>query len=151
MKKTLLKFTPVALLALAACNNSETPVEGKEAEAEAAVEEPVELPPSIVANDVYRCADGTILYVDFLGTEGADGPKSGANIRIGEKTATAINVQTPKPEPLPEGEAEDGASDPAEAQAAGPMASADGEATLEGEGTSIKVKLPGKGAQSCKG
>jgi len=154
MKKNLLILAPVAMLALAACNNSETPADGELADGDQAVElaEPVEMPAPIVHSDVFRCADSSILYVDFFGNDGADGPKTGAAIRVGDKTAEPIRVEAAAPvaATLPEGEAVDGASDTEATVADGPMKSADGEATLSGDGASINVKLPNKGAQTCK-
>lgn len=141
MKKTLLILAPLSMLALAACNKSETPAAdadtdaAKTADATAA---PVEMPPAITSSGVYRCADNTILYVDFLGANEA------ANIRVGDKGATPTQVKAEKP-------AAD-ATAPAAADApAGPMKSADGETMLTGSGASINVKLAGKGAQTCKG
>ena len=137
MKKTLLMLTPVAMLALAACNNTETPADG-DAEDAATAEEtaaPIEMPPPITASTTYRCADNTILYVDFLGDNVA------ADIRVGEKTAPAVRVTAPEAETAAEGE---------EAAPAGPMKSADGETTLSGSGKQINVQLAGKGAQTCK-
>ena len=140
MKKTLLILAPVAMLALAACNKSETPAEG-EADATAAAEpaEAIEMPPAITAEGTYRCADNTILYVEFYGDN------VGAAIRVGEETALPVRVDAPKAEVPAEGEAS-----AAEAAPAGPMKSADGETTLAGSGKQINVKLPGKGAQTCK-
>lgn len=152
MRKTLLKITPVAMLALAACSNSETPAEGEAAEGEEAAEvaEPVEMPAPIVKDDVYRCADSTVIYVDFFGRDGADGPKTAAAIRAGDKLAEAIRLEAPKPEAEIEGEGEDGASDAEAVAPEGPMVSADGEATLSGDGAAIQVKLPNKNVQTCK-
>ncbi|MEE9434548.1 MAG: hypothetical protein V3V15_09960 [Sphingorhabdus sp.] len=152
MKKTLLFIAPVVMLALAACNKSEAPNDGEAGAdgANTATSEPIEMPPSIVAGDVYRCGDGTILHVDFLGNEGTDGPKLAADIRVGDQTAPATRVDAPKAEAPVEGEAADTADTEAE-KPAGPMVSADGETTLSGEGASINVKLSGKGAQTCKG
>lgn len=135
MKKNLLLLAPLSMLALAACNQTETTevAEGEAVETPAA---PVELPPSITSSGTYRCADNTILYIDYFGDNVA------ADIRIGEKTALATRVNAPKPEAAEGEEAK-----PAE----GPMVSADGEATLSGTGKQIKVKLPGKGEQVCKG
>ncbi|MGB5078412.1 MAG: hypothetical protein WBO17_13115, partial [Sphingorhabdus sp.] len=68
MKKTLLLLAPLSMLALAACNKSETPAEGEAgADTAAAPEAPMAMPPAITASGTYRCADNTILYVDFLG------------------------------------------------------------------------------------
>ena len=146
MKKTLLILAPVAMLALAACNKTETPAEGEanagaDATKEAAA--PMAMPPSITASGVYRCADSTVLHVDFLGANEA------ADIRVGDKTATAIRVSAPAPA-APAADAAPAAAPAAEAAPAGPLKSADGEAMLSGSGKSINVKLPGKGAQSCK-
>jgi hypothetical protein len=146
MKKTFLILAPVAMLALAACNKTETPAEGEaaagtEAKKEAAA--PMAMPPSITASGTYRCADSTVLYVDFLGANEA------ADIRVGDKTSAAIRVSAPAPAAPAAGAAP--AAPAAEATPAGPMKSADGEAMLSGSGKSINVKLPGKGAQSCKG
>ncbi|MBL0925631.1 MAG: hypothetical protein IBJ12_14350 [Sphingomonadaceae bacterium] len=140
MKKTLLLIAPLSMLALAACNKSETPA-GGDATAETATTTaaPVELPPAITASGTYRCADNTILYVDFLGKNEA------ADIRVGDKAATAIRVTAPVAEAPATGTAPT-----AEAAPAGPMKSADGESSLSGSGAQINVKLAGKGAQTCK-
>ncbi len=141
MKKHILLIAPLSMLALAACNKSETPAEGEAAEAAATkTAEPVELPPAITATGTYRCADNTILYVDFLGQNEA------ADIRVGDKTATAIRVAAAAP-------AADAAADAAkaeEAKPAGALKSADGSTMLTGSGKQINVKLADKGAQTCK-
>ena len=139
MKKSIMILAPVAMLALAACNKSETPAEGEGEAVTAEPEAPMEMPPAITASTTYRCGDNTILYVDFLGENVA------ADIRVGEKMATAIRVNAPKAEVPAEGEASEAAAAPT-----GPMKSEDGEASLSGSGKQINVKLPGKGAQTCK-
>lgn len=142
MKNKLLLIAPLSMLALAACNKSETPAaEGDAAKTAEAPAAPVELPPSITASAIYRCADNTILYVDFLGKNEA------ADIRVGDKSAPSVRVTAPKAEAPAEGAAP--AAD-AEAAPAGPMKSADGTATLAGSGKQINVKLADKGAQTCK-
>jgi hypothetical protein len=143
MKKTILFLAPLSMLALAACNKSETPAEGETtAEATAA---PIEMPPAITATGTYRCADNTILYVDFLGANVA------ADIRVGDKAATAVRVMAPTPETPVAGAAPAAdATAPAEIAPAGPLKSADGESSLSGSGKQINVKLAGKGAQTCK-
>ena len=136
MKKTLLILAPLSMLALAACNKTETPAADADAEATtaaAATAEPLPMPPSITASNTYRCADSTILHVDYLGKNEA------ADIRVGEKTAAAVRVNAPK--------AEAGAT----AAPTGPMKSEDGKTSLSGSGAQINVKLADKGAQSCKG
>ena len=93
MKTPLLILAPLSMLALAACNQTETPAAGEAdaTKAAAAVEE-IEMPPAITASGTYRCADNTILYVDFLGANEA------ADIRVGDKAATAVRVTAPAPE-----------------------------------------------------
>jgi hypothetical protein len=143
MKKSLIIFAPLSMLALAACNNSETPASDDAAgtDTAAAPATPVELPPAITATGTYRCADNTILYVDFLGKNEA------ADIRVGEKSATAVRVTAP----VAEAPAANATAAPAtDVKPAGPMKSADGENSLSGEGKQINVKLAGKGAQTCK-
>ena len=140
MKKNLLILAPVAMLALAACNKTETPAEGEAAAAAAAPAAPIELPPSITASATYRCADNTILYVDFLGANIA------ADIRVGDKTATATRVA----QAVAAAPAAGAAAPAAEVAPAGPLKSADGETSLSGSGKQINVKLAGKGAQTCK-
>ena len=142
MKKTLLILAPLSMLALAACNKSETPTEGEVgAEGAAVTAAPVEMPPAITATGTYRCADNTILFVDFLGANEA------ADIRVGDKAATAVRVSAAAPAPV----AGAAPATPApEAVPAGPLKSADGESSLSGSGAQINVKLAGKGAQTCK-
>lgn len=140
MNKTLLLLAPLSMLALAACNKTETPAES-EATAAAATAAEVELPPAITATGTYRCADNSILYVDFLGKNEA------ADIRVGEKSAMAVRVTAPKAE-VPAADA--AATAATETAPAGPMKSADGESSLSGSGNQINVKLAGKGAQTCK-
>ena len=141
MNKTLFILAPLSMLALAACNKSETSAADEAAGTETAAvpAAPVELPPAITASGTYRCADNTILYVDFLGKNEA------ADIRVGDKSATAVRV-TPPVSDAPVA----GTEPVADAAPAGPMKSADGESSLSGEGKQINVKLAGKGAQTCK-
>lgn len=140
MKKTLLFIAPLSMLALAACNKSETPAADADAAKTAEAAAPVEMPPAITASGTYRCADNTILYVDFLGKNEA------ADIRVGDKTAAAVRVSAAKVEAPA-----DGAAPAADAAPAGPMKSEDGKSSLSGSGAKINVKLADKGAQTCKG
>ena len=143
MKKTLLILAPLSMLALAACNKSETPADGEAgSDTAAAPAAPIEMPPAITASGTYRCADNTILYVDFLGANEA------ADIRVGDKAATAVRVSAA----VAVAPAADAATPPApvEAAPAAPLKSADGESSLSGSGKQINVKLAGKGAQTCK-
>lgn len=139
MQKKLLLIAPLSMLALAACNQSETPAAEGEAKgtAEAPAAPAAPLPPAITAQKTYRCADNTIVHVDFLGANEA------ADIRVGDKTAAAVRVSAEAPAA--------GATPPADAKPAGPLKSADGETMLSGSGSQINLKLAGKGAQTCKG
>jgi hypothetical protein len=147
MKNTLSLLAPLSMLALAACNQSETPMPDAEADAASAAQKAAAepMPPPITSSGVYRCGDNTILHVDFFGANEA------ADIRVGEKTATAIRVIAPKPEaPVETAPPADGKAPAAAASPAGPMKSADGTTTLAGSGKQINVKLAEKGAQTCK-
>jgi hypothetical protein len=143
MNKSVLILAPLSMLALAACNKTETPTDGEAgSETAATTAAPIEMPPAITASGTYRCADNTILYVDFLGKNEA------ADIRVGDKAATAVRVTAPAAEAPAAGAVP--AAPAAGAAPAGPMKSADGENSLSGEGKQINVKLVGKGAQTCK-
>jgi hypothetical protein len=117
-------FALFPLLALAACNSKPNVVNApddddmKTAVANAA---PVTLPPSILATKTFRCADNSVVTVDFYGdnASGAVHPKTGSPIVL-------------------------------KAPAAGqPMVG--GGYTLDGKATdsSVKITEPGKDAQSC--
>ena len=144
MNKKLLLIAPLSMLALAACSKSDTPAADadatKTADASAA---PVKMPPPITAQETYRCADNTIVHIDFLGANEA------ADIRVGDKTAVAIRVSPEVEAAAAPADATAPAAD--EAKPAGPLKSVDGETVLTGSGQQINLKLAGKGAQNCKG
>jgi hypothetical protein len=142
MTKNLLILAPLSMLALAACNKTETP-KAEETTTTAAPAAPIALPPSITASGVYRCADNTILYVDFLGKNEA------ADIRVGDKTAAATRVTQEVAAPAAPA-AGAPATPAAEPAPSGPLKSADGATSLSGSGKQINVKIAGKGAQTCK-
>jgi hypothetical protein len=142
MKKNLILIAPLSMLALAACNKSETPAADTEADGNvaAAPATPVAMPPAITSSGVYRCGDNTILYVDILGKNEA------ADIRVGDKAAAAVRVTAPP------AEAPAASAAPAtEPKPAGPMKSADGKTSLSVNGKNINVNIAEKGAQTCKG
>jgi hypothetical protein len=142
MNKKLILIAPVAMLALAACNKSETPAADAEGDTAKTAEAPATpLPPAITSSGVYRCGDGTILHVDVLGANEA------ADIRVGDKTATAVRVTAPAAAAPAAG----ATPAPAEAKPAGPMKSADGKTSLTIAGKNVNVMLADKGAQTCKG
>lgn len=146
MNKKLLLIAPLSMLALAACNKSETPAAETDAAKTAEAAAPVKMPPPITAQETYRCADNTIVHVDFLGANEA------ADIRIGDKTAIAIRVSAEVSAPADAAAPVDAAAPAADAaKPAGPLKSADGETILSGSGKQINLQLAGKGAQNCKG
>jgi hypothetical protein len=119
-------FALLPLLALAACNSKPNVVntsdddDMKTAVANAA---PVTLPPSILATKTFRCADNSVVSVDFY--------SDNASASLHPKSGSPIALKAP---------------------AAGqPMAG--GGYTLDGKATdaSVKITEPGKDAQSCDG
>ena len=69
MTRTTLLITLAAAAALAGCNKEDhTIVAGgpPEDNTTAASNGPVALPPSITASKVYRCADNTVVYVNWM-------------------------------------------------------------------------------------
>ena len=126
MNKTMLILGLTA--ALAACTGEDhnivadsTPKDDFNAAAEVGN---VVLPPAIQASKTYRCADNTIVNVDWL----ADGKS--ATIRVQGGATSAVST----------------------AEAGQPMTGADG-STLAGTATasSVKIGLAGKPAQTCNG
>ena len=83
----------------------------------------VQLPPSIIGTKLYRCADNSVVTVDYL----SDGKS--ANVRAGKATT----------------------STPVSAPAAGQPMTADGGYSVEGSPTasSAKIAVPGHPAQTC--
>ena len=68
MMKPSLLSAPVALLALAACNNKPTVVDGPADPMANAIKNapPVTLPPPIAATIEYRCKDNSLVTVDWF-------------------------------------------------------------------------------------
>jgi hypothetical protein len=124
-----IRFAPAltGLLLLAACNSQSNNIVADEApddqKAALAHAKPVELPPAILATKTYRCADSSIVYVDWF-----SGDKS-ANLRI-EKGGTPTMVK---------------------ADEAGKPMTADGGFAVSGKSTdkTIKATVPGHKEQSC--
>lgn len=110
--------------ALAACNNEDhNIVAGGPEDDFNAAEANVVLPPAIQASKTYRCADNTIVHVDWL----ADGKS--ATVRVGEGSPTSVS-----------------------ATEAGQPMTAEGGYSVAGsaDAASAKIAVPGKSAQSCK-
>jgi hypothetical protein len=125
MTRMPLLITIAAAAALAGCNNTDhNIVAGSEPGDNVEANAPVALPPTISASKIYRCADNTVVYVDWLSDNKT------ANIRT-DPNGTPTQVTAAEP--------------------GKPMAGPAGY-TLEGTaaGTSIKAAVPGHAAQSCK-
>ncbi len=124
MNKHLLALGLIA--ALAACNKEDHTIvaDGPSGDTSAAASANVVLPPSIQSSKTYRCADNLIVHVDWL----SDG-KSATVMPDKASTPTMVTA----------------------AEAGQPMA-AEGGYSLAGSATaaSVKIGVPGHGAQSCK-
>ena len=133
MKKTLLLIAPVLMLSITACGptREEQAAEAAKAEEAERAESLKDLPPALTITEqgTYKCADNTVVKVEFLGE------KEAASIVVGSDAP--IRVDAPK-----------GADGKIVADRA--MKSADGATVLAGSGDSINLTLAGKGAQSCK-
>lgn len=114
-----------ATAALAGCNKeSHTIVSGSldSGESNSAKNATVQLPPSIVATKLYRCADNSVVTVDYLSDN------KSANVHVGQGAATQVTAAEPgKPMSAAGGYSVDG----------GPTSS------------SAKIAVPGHPAQSC--
>jgi hypothetical protein len=127
MTRTPLILIVVAAAALAGCNKeSHTIVAGPDTgeNAEAAANGPISLPPAIVATKLYRCADNSVVSVDYL----SDGKS--ANVHAG-KGAPAVQVAALEP---------------------GQPMTGEGGYSVEGapDGAAAKIAVPDHPAQSCK-
>lgn len=127
MTRTPLLIMLGAAAALAGCNKADhTIVAGGPPgdNLSEATNTPVTLPPSIVAQKIYRCADNQVVYVDWLSDN------KSANVRT-EKGGSPIQVTAP--------------------EAGKPMTAAGGY-SVEGSASasSAKIGVPGHPAQSCK-
>ena len=116
----------VASLALMACEK-ETIDPGAErneiAAANAANAPKVVLPPSITATKTYRCADSSVIHLDWLSD------KMSANFRA-EESGTPVQLKA--------------------AEAGQPMTAEGYSLTGDATAASITITRPGKGSSSCK-
>lgn len=128
MKRIALIITLAAAAALSGCGNESHNIVagGPEPDENApASNTGVELPPVVVATKIYRCADNTIVHVDWMSDN------KSANVRM-DKSTSPTHVAAPeagKPMVGPAGYSVEGSSNAA----------------------SAKIAVPGHPAQSCKG
>src|SRR5437868_11743387 len=125
MTRTPLLITLAAAAALAGCNSKDhTIVAGPDTGESSAANGPVELPPSIAASKIYRCADNKVVYVDWLSDNKT------ANVR-NEPGGAPTQVTAP--------------------EAGKPMTAAGGY-SVEGSAaaSTAKIAMPGHPSQSCK-
>jgi hypothetical protein len=92
-----------ALLALAGCNNAPQTINTIEADTNAPTVQlnASDLPPSIIANKIYRCSDNSLFYVTFYsdnsamlrrGSSSADGTRLTGTAASGPFTADGNSV-----------------------------------------------------------
>ena len=128
MTRTPFLITLAAAAALAGCNKEgHTIVAGQdtgENATNAAANGPIALPPSILATKLYRCADNSVVTVDYLSDN------KSANVHV-DKGAPVVQV--------------------AATEAGQPM-SAPGGYEVDGSASSptAKIAVPGHPSQSCK-
>lgn len=131
MKTTLLPLAAAlaASLLLSACgsgsesapaptNNTDADAMGENFTASAGVE----LPPAVKESKTYRCADASVVYVDFYADDVS------AAIKTSKEGAGTKLTASAKGEPL----------------------TAEGGYSVSGTGTPVQIAVPGKKAQSCK-
>lgn len=102
MTRTLTILSMVAAAALAGCDNSDhTLVAGEPYDPQAnavANLQNVQLPPSIVASNAYRCKDNSLVYIDWLSDDTARVKKSrdevGTTVTKGEEGTYTAEGQT---------------------------------------------------------
>lgn len=129
MNRTLPLLTLVVAAALAGCDQADQTIVQKGPPDPMAEQlknaPPVELPPAIVATHPYRCADNSLIYVDWLQDN------KGANVRTDKASAST---------PLRPG-----------ADGQPPFTAAGGySVTGSAEATTINTTLPGKSSQTCR-
>lgn len=128
MTRTTIILTLAAAAALAGCGNENRNIVGRGPDegtpANALANANVQLPPSIAVSKIYRCADNTVAYVDWLSDS------KSANIRT---------VQAGVPTRLTAAEPGKPMTGPAGYSLSGVPSAA-----------SVTIAVPGRKAQSCK-
>lgn len=126
MTRTPLLLTLAAAAALAGCQKHTIvadPNRPDEVNNNTVANANVQLPPSIIATKLYRCADNSVVTVDYLSDN------KSANVRTGKSEAsTQVTTDTP-----------------------GKPMTAEGGYSVEGSPTSssAKIAVPGHPAQTC--
>jgi hypothetical protein len=126
MTRTPLFISLVAAAALAGCSKeNQNAAAGMADEAtNAAANVGVQLPPSITASKIYRCADNTVVYVDWLSDN------KSANVRT-DQAGTPTQVTAAEP--------------------GKPMTAAGGyEVSGTASSSPVRIAVPGHPTQSCK-
>lgn len=118
----------VAAALLAACNKEDHTIVAGSGPADettnVAANAPVELPPTIAATKIYRCADNALIYVDWLSDN------KSANIRT-DRNGSPTHLTAP--------------------EAGKPMTAAGGyELSGTADASSAHIAVPGHPSQSCK-
>jgi hypothetical protein len=122
MTRTPLLITLVAAAALAGCSKNNTISNTGDNAADANVA--IQLPPSVAASKIYRCADNQLIYVDWLSDNKT------ANVRT-EQNGTPTQVV---------------AAEPGKPMTGGTGYSLTGSATA----STVTLARPDHGSQSCK-
>ncbi|HET8750079.1 MAG TPA: hypothetical protein VFM42_04990 [Sphingomicrobium sp.] len=127
MTRTSFLIALAAAAALTGCNKeNHTIVAGPDGENETnvAANANIQLPPSIVATKIYRCADNVVVTVDYLSDN------KSANVRVG-KGGAPVQVATAEP---------------------GKPMTAPGGYEISGSptGSTATIAVPGHSSQSCK-
>jgi len=125
MTRTPLIIMLAATAALAGCNKQSHTIDGNSpdsGESNSAKNATVQLPPSILSTKLYRCADNSVVTVDYLSDN------KSANVHVGEGAATQVTAAEPGK----------------------PMTAAGGYSVEGGPASSsAKIAVPGHPAQSC--
>ena len=118
MTRTPLLLTLAAAAALAGCNKKDhTIVAGgppPDTEANAAANANVQLPPAIIATKLYRCADNSVVTVDYL----SDNKSANVHAAKGAPVVQVTAAEPGKPMTAPDGTSVEGSPNSSSAKIA---------------------------------